>query len=157
MLVYGSFSDRVSKLVDLKAKDFPSTSGIKNIMDFLATGSAGSKATDGDACGHGDRLSEADELRLRMRTVARAKVAKLFDILVPSAGTTPEAQAQAFSAVVAAQTKIGANETGVVWINSKLWTEAMSSPHRVFAPILSCNLSLRTLHLHRPSFHGLCK
>ena len=80
-----------------------------------------------------------------MRAVARAKVSKLFDIVVPETGKPSDVQAQIFSSIVASQTKIGPNETGVVWINTKLWTEAMSSAHRIFAPILSCNLCIASM------------
>ena len=56
LLSYGSFGDRVSKLLDQKAKDFPSSSGIKNIMEFLKGGSSSSNP-DGAGGAQADKLS----------------------------------------------------------------------------------------------------
>lgn len=78
MLSYGSFADVIGKIEEQKSKDFPATA--LNVLSLFSEGEASGAAGPSGAL---QPTSEARELKDKLLNMAKAKTAKLFELLTP--------------------------------------------------------------------------
>ena len=81
MLSYGSFADVIG---EQKSKDFPATA--LNVLSLFSEGEASGAAGPSGAL---QPTSEARELKDKLLNMAKAKTAKLFELLTPPARAVP--------------------------------------------------------------------
>ncbi|CAE7467623.1 unnamed protein product [Symbiodinium sp. CCMP2592] len=131
MLSYGSFADVMTKIEEQKNKDFPPTA--LNILSlFTSDGGDGGAESSANL----QPMSEAAELKEKLLSMAKAKTAKLFELLTPPAMSSPESIAKIFTQTVTAKAELKKNTTGVIFVNPKMWTESKTRAYATFPPSL---------------------
>ena len=147
MLTYGSFADGVLKISERKLIDFPTH--VLSATEFvlgLPGRDKGQNGAEPDAA-----LSEADELRQKMRSIARAKCAKLFQLMTPSEGARSSKDlAELLGNAVAAKSELKKLETGAVFINGKMWTETKTRGYCKFPGSPGNNLEAESASFREP-------
>ena len=131
MLSYGSFADVIGKIEEQKSKDFPATA--LNVLSLFSEGEASGAAGPSGAL---QPTSEARELKDKLLNVAKAKTAKLFELLTPPSASSSESIAKIFTQTVTAKAELKKNTTGVIFVNPKMWTESKTRAYATFAPSL---------------------
>lgn len=131
MLSYGSFADVIGKIEEQKSKDFPATA--LNVLSLFSEGEASGAAGPSGAL---QPTSEARELKDKLLNMAKAKTAKLFELLTPPSTSSSESIAKIFTQTVTAKAELKKNTTGVIFVNPKMWTESKTRAYATFAPSL---------------------
>lgn len=132
MLSYGSFADVIAKVEEQKTKDYPPTS--LNVLSLLTEGETSSGA--GPSGVSLEPTSEATELKEKLLNMARAKSAKLFELLTPPSTSNSQSIAKIFTQTVTSKAELKKNTTGVIFVNPKMWTESKTRAYATFAPSL---------------------
>ena len=122
----------MTKIKDQLRIDYPPAGAVASLSMMISSGSGDGSAGDGKP---DEPMDAASELRDRIRKVATAKVAKMFQVFSPKPNELSASSiATVLSDAVAAKVDLQADECGIVVINPKMWTETKARPDASFAP-----------------------
>lgn len=132
LISYGSLSDKTSSLKEQLKNDFPADGALASLQRLMTTDGADSKDKENTA---EEMQTDAMKLQERIRQVAKAKVAKMFEIFAPkSSEASPSLVATLMATAVATKVQLQTDECGVVVVNPKMWSETKTRPDALFAP-----------------------